>query len=150
MNSYAEKCAHNLSAIDKKYFVEHTKFKDVQWNNKVKEATATINGDEQVKVKYTGCEHFGVAATLTMKNSVEPNKFNWKEKTKWLGSQILTSGDYDLLLKTLEANDINKESAKASKDNPYFLSINGSNHIEFIITIINSKDSKEIELSWYD
>ncbi len=113
----------------------------------MKEATVTINNNEKVKVKYYACQHFGMSAALTIENTeIVPSTFNWKEKILWLGDHVLNQQDIALLLKAANAQDINKEIAKRED---FFLMVEGSKYVEFVVAVSHSSSKAKIKISWY-
>lgn len=143
---------YNLAAIDRKYFINHTKFKDGLWNDALKEATVQIDKNEQVKVKFYACEHFGLDATLSIRDfKTEPSQYRWIEKIKWLGKQVLGDEDYKLVLKAIEDKEFNKKIGRMKIKDEVVLTVEGSSYVEFLVTISASDGNSEnsIDISWY-
>lgn len=139
-------CVYDSSAINKSYFIKNTKFKDAIWDNNLKEAKIIIDRGNYLIVKYFACQHFGTSAEYLVTSSDISSNFI-KGKIKWLADKLLDESDYKLLIEALDKEGFIKD---IKKNNKIFLTIDGSDYIEFLISIKRIATNKlTIHLSWY-
>lgn len=144
-----EECFYDMKAIDKQYFLNHTKFVNAEWDNEKKEAKVELKGGEAVIVQYSACTNLGMTARYEMKKTTDKlNSLFLLEKIKWLGKKVLDKEDYITLVRSLKDKVFLKNLKSIRNKERFFLSIQPTYYQSFILYVVNYKDDFYIEISW--